>query len=216
MTSVIVKNKSGYLLFCDDVRESIKKENPEIKSVDVVKKMGDGWRNLPSDQKEAYQQKATVDKERYLKEKEQWAVENPGVIMEKKKPKAKREKKSAAPSAAAAEEIVILDHELVQEDAPVVEAPAPTKKATKSKAKVAAATVVVPEVVATPEPEVKVDGEPEKKSKTLNKFQNFCAIQRPKLKAEKPQFKLKDISGELSVMWKALSPQEQDGYAVTA
>lgn len=216
MTSVIVKNKSGYLLFCDDVRESIKKENPEIKSVDVVKKMGDGWRNLPSDQKEAYQQKATVDKERYLKEKEQWAVENPGVIMEKKKPKAKREKKSAAPSAAAAEEIVILDHELVQEDAPVVEAPAPTKKATKSKAKVAAATVVVPEVVVTPEAEVKVDGEPEKKSKTLNKFQNFCAIQRPKLKAEKPQLKLKDISGELSVMWKALSPQEQDGFAVTA
>lgn len=184
MTTVLpLKNKSGYLHYCSDVRPTIQKAFPDIKSVDIVKKQGDGWKSLSAEDKQKYEEKAKVDKERYLKEKDDWALKNPGVVIEKKV-KVKRGKKAAAtPAAAEDEEIVILDDELVQEPVPVPAA-------------------VVPEVV-----EIK-----EKKARAPNKFQNFCKAYRPKLKVEKPKLQPKEVLTELGALWKALSPEEQEKY----
>lgn len=198
-SSVPIKNKSGYLLYCSDVRETIKASNPEIKSVEIVKRMGEGWRNLADDKKKGYEDRAIVDKERFLKEKEAWVASNPGVDMTVTKTK-KRVKK-ATTAEPEPEEIVIMDHELVQEE--VVEAPlAPKKRGTKK-------AVVTEPVVEAPAPVVVV----EEKKKPLNKFQNFCSIQRAKLKVEKPQLKPKEVTTELGALWKALSPQEQEAFS---
>jgi structure-specific recognition protein 1 len=184
MTTVLpLKNKSGYLHYCSDVRPTIQKAFPDIKSVDIVKKQGDGWKSLSAEDKQKYEEKAKVDKERYLKEKDEWALKNPGVVIEKKV-KVKRAKKAVA-NPAEEEEIVILDEELVQEEAPV-------------------APVVVAPVV---EEAVK-----EKKARAPNKFQNFCKAYRPKLKVEKPKLQPKEVLTELGALWKALSPEEQEKY----
>jgi hypothetical protein len=212
-SSLPIKNKSGYLLYCGDVRETIKSNHPEIKSVEIVKKMGEGWKALSDGQKKEYETKAAQDKERFLKEKEQWTAANPDVVIPEKKTR-KRTKKEVAPAAAAAavvEEIVVEDHELVQEEPAV----APKKRGKKAAVKVAvdgtplvaaAAPVVEPVVV---EPVVVA----EDKKKPLNKFQNFCSIQRAKLKVEKPQLKPKEVTTELGALWKALSPQEQEAFS---
>lgn len=182
-TALPLKNKSGYLHYCSDVRPTIQKAFPDIKSVDIVKKQGDGWKSLSAEDKQKYDEKAKVDKERYLKEKDEWALKNPGVVIEKKV-KVKRAKKAVA-NPAEEEEIVILDEELVQEEAPV-------------------APVVVAPVV---EEAVK-----EKKARAPNKFQNFCKAYRPKLKVEKPKLQPKEVLTELGALWKALSPEEQEKY----
>jgi hypothetical protein len=184
MTTVLpLKNKSGYLHYCSDVRPTIQKAFPDIKSVDIVKKQGDGWKTLSAEDKQKYEERAKVDKERYLKEKDEWALKNPGVVIEKKV-KVKRGKK--ATPAAEEEEIVILDEELVQEEAPVA----------------------APEVVAV----VVEEPAKEKKARAPNKFQNFCKAYRPKLKVEKPKLQPKEVLTELGAMWKALSPEEQEKY----
>jgi hypothetical protein len=185
-TALPLKNKSGYLHYCSDIRPVIRKSFPDIKSVDIVKKQGDGWKNLSDEEKYKYEEKAKVDKERYLKEKDEWAMSNPNVIIEKKV-KVKRAKKAVAAPAAEEEEIVILDEELVQEDAP--------------------AAVVAPAAVAIVEEAVK-----EKKARAPNKFQNFCKVLRPKLKVDKPKLQPKEVLTELGAMWKALSPEEQEKY----
>ncbi len=71
-SSLPVKNKSGYLIYCGEVRETIKTSHPDIKSVEIVKKMGEGWKSLSEDKKKEYDTKAVQDKERFLKEKEEW------------------------------------------------------------------------------------------------------------------------------------------------
>ena len=48
------KPKSAYLLFCDDERPGIYKENPEFKMGDVAKCLGKKWRNLDEVSKQKY------------------------------------------------------------------------------------------------------------------------------------------------------------------
>ena len=195
-TALPLKNKSGYLHYCADVRSTIVKSNEGIKSVDIVKKMGEGWKALSDGEKQKYEKRAVDDKERYLKEKDEWTASNPGVVIEKKV-KAKRTKKQDA-GAAVEEEIVILDEELVQEE-PVVAVKVPAGK------KKAVAAAVEP-VAAAAEPVA------EKKARAPNKFQNFCKLERPKLKVSKPQLQPKEVLTELGALWKALSTQEQDKF----
>ena len=48
------KPKSAYLLFCDDERPGIYKENPEFKMGDVAKILGSKWRALDDESKQKY------------------------------------------------------------------------------------------------------------------------------------------------------------------
>jgi hypothetical protein len=214
MTSTLpVKNKSGYLIYCSEVRETIKASNPEIKSVEIVKKMGDGWRTLSDDKKKDYEKKALVDKERFLAEKEAWIANNPEADGLPKKVVKKRTKK--APSAAAEPEpepepevVVVEEHELVQEKAPAAPeapvAPAPKKKTKKAVAAAPAAPAVEAPVAKAP----LVLTVEDKKPKKMNKFQEFCSIEREKLKIEKPDLKPKEVVTELAAMWNALKEKE--------
>lgn len=203
MTSTLpVKNKSGYLIYCSEVRETIKASNPEIKSVEIVKKMGEGWKALSDDKKKDYEKKASADKERFLAEKEAWIANNPGADGLPKKVVKKRTKKasSAEPEP---DVVVVEEHELVQEEAPVPPAPKKkTKKAVSPPAPVVEAPVAKAPLVLTVKP------------KTINKFLNFCNIQRAKLKVEKPHLKPKEVTTELGALWKALTPQQQESFVV--
>lgn len=204
MTSTLpVKNKSGYLIYCSEVRETIKASNPEIKSVEIVKKMGEGWKALSEGMKKEYEKKASADKERFLAEKEAWIANNPGADALPKKVVKKRTKKA---SSAEPEVVVVEEHELVQEEAPVPPAPKKnTKKAVAPPAPVVEAPVAKAPLVLTLE---------DKKPKTISNYLNFSNIQRAKLKVEKPQLKPKEVVTEIAAMWNALTRQEKDGFAV--
>ena len=206
-SSLPIKNKSGYLIYCGDVRETIQSSHPDIKSVEIVKKMGVGWKALSDVQRKEYETRASQDKERFLREKEEWTAANPGVVVSTQKKTRKRTKKEDV----VVEQIVVEDHELIQEP-PVVSA-LPKKRGKKAAVVVAAAAAATAVVQPETPPAVAVAAPPaDDKKKHFNKFQNFCSIQRAKLKVDKPQLKPKEVTTEVNAMWKALTPQEQDGF----
>jgi len=60
--------KNAFIFFCNEKREEVKKENPEIKSNEITKKLGEMWKDVDEDNKNSYQQMAKDDKDRYAKE----------------------------------------------------------------------------------------------------------------------------------------------------
>jgi hypothetical protein len=61
---------SGYLYFTQDHRPKLKAAFPEKGFTEIAKLLGDQWNKLAAAVREQYQQRATVDKARYQKEKE--------------------------------------------------------------------------------------------------------------------------------------------------
>ncbi|CAI5503796.1 unnamed protein product [Closterium sp. Naga37s-1] len=51
-----------YIIFSNDIRESIKQRNPDMKPTDIMKAIGEQWRNLPKEEKKTYEDKAEVEK----------------------------------------------------------------------------------------------------------------------------------------------------------
>lgn len=62
------KNKNGYMFFCQDKRESVKKSNPNTDGKELVRLLSQMWNNMDTKQKAPYQQKADTDKVRYATE----------------------------------------------------------------------------------------------------------------------------------------------------
>lgn len=68
------KSKSAYLYFCEEERRRIKEAQPGLTSTQITVMLGQRWNDLKDDVSRAtelasYEQKATADNERYLKEK---------------------------------------------------------------------------------------------------------------------------------------------------
>jgi len=57
------------MFYIADQRETIAKSKPDLKQPDIVKLLGEQWRNMSAQEKEPYQQKAEADKARYEKER---------------------------------------------------------------------------------------------------------------------------------------------------
>ena len=87
--------KNAYIFFCNDARAEVKKENPEMKSTDIVKKMGEMWKEISSKKKTEYQEMASDDKKRYAEEIEGYEPKD-GF----KSPKKTKKEKSDAPKRA--------------------------------------------------------------------------------------------------------------------
>lgn len=65
-----IKNLSNYLHFSKEFRPKIVKENPEIKSKDIMKKIAEEWNKIKEDpkKKKKYDDIAIKDKKRYDKD----------------------------------------------------------------------------------------------------------------------------------------------------
>ncbi|EOA23621.1 hypothetical protein CARUB_v10016819mg [Capsella rubella] len=59
---------SGFMFFSQMERDNIKKEHPGIAFGEVGKVLGDKWRQMSAEEKEPYEAKAQVDKQRYKDE----------------------------------------------------------------------------------------------------------------------------------------------------
>lgn len=59
---------SAYFIFSNEIRPTVKKQNPDAKITDMSKIIGDMWKGMDDGKKAKYQKKADTDKERYEKE----------------------------------------------------------------------------------------------------------------------------------------------------
>lgn len=84
------RGKSSYILFCQDAREKIVKNNPVFTTTDVMKELGSKWRGLSEKEKGKYVKLSVKDKQRYEKELKTYKEKNPDVNVEK--PKSTRKK----------------------------------------------------------------------------------------------------------------------------
>lgn len=73
-----IKNISNYLHFSKEFRPKIVKENPELKSKDVMKKIAEEWNKIKEDpkKKKKYDDIAVKDKKRYDKEISEYKISN--------------------------------------------------------------------------------------------------------------------------------------------
>lgn len=63
---------NAYMVFCRLERARVKQENPELPFGQIGAKLGEVWRNMSADEKQPYEDRAGVDRERYRREMEQY------------------------------------------------------------------------------------------------------------------------------------------------
>ena len=61
---------SAYVFYCNDKRQSIKKEYPDKSFGEITKTLSELWKNIDNDEKKYYIEKAENDKKRYNIEKD--------------------------------------------------------------------------------------------------------------------------------------------------
>lgn len=59
---------SAYMIFVQETRPVIVRDNPDMGALDIMKQVGYQWQGLTEKQRQYFQDKADVDKVRYLKE----------------------------------------------------------------------------------------------------------------------------------------------------
>lgn len=192
----VQKNLSGYIIFCKDVRDTVKAENPELNNKQIMTEMGNRWRNADEDTKKKYDVLASADKERYLREK------------------------SAHADGGGASESKEVEPE-PQPEVAVVEAPVPEstpalKKKGGSKKKktgdvVVEETVLVPEPVPVPVPAPAAPAAPVAKKGGNNGYINYSKLMRASVSAE-TGLDFKGTTAELSKRWKVLSDDDKQKY----
>jgi hypothetical protein len=94
-SSVPKKALSAYILFCNANRDDIKKENPEMKFVDITRELGSRWNNLSAKDKQVYTDLHDKDVERYQKEIESSGVQVQPPAKKSTKEKVEKPKKEA-------------------------------------------------------------------------------------------------------------------------
>lgn len=94
---------SAWIIFTNEQRHKFKSENPNSSTTELTTLMSQEWRNMTDEDKKKYEDLAEVDKQRYMKEKEEYESnsdsensENSGNESEKPK-KVKKEKDPDAP-----------------------------------------------------------------------------------------------------------------------
>jgi len=102
---------SGYIIFCQDKREEIKSENPEMKTTEITKELGRQWKELSQEEKDEYNQRSK-DMNAELKAQSE---------DEEEKPKKQKGKKKAEEEPEVEEEEAEEEPEVEEEEEPEVE-----------------------------------------------------------------------------------------------
>ena len=86
---------SAWIIYTNEMRPKFKADNPEKSTTELTTLMSQEWRNMTDEDKKKYIDLAEVDKQRYMKEKDEY---NDTSDSENEKPKkAKKEKDPDAP-----------------------------------------------------------------------------------------------------------------------
>lgn len=91
---------TAFMVWMNENREEIKKDNPGIKITEIAKKAGEIWGTLTD--KTKWEEKAGKDKERYTKEMEEYKASGGAAAAGEKRKKDKENEKASSGAAAAA------------------------------------------------------------------------------------------------------------------
>lgn len=83
---------TAFMMWLNETREQIKRDNPGIKVTEIAKKGGEMWRELKD--KSVWEEKAAKDKERYANEMKTYKPTDNGETSSSAKSSAKRKKES--------------------------------------------------------------------------------------------------------------------------
>jgi hypothetical protein len=57
--------KNAYMFYCEKMRQSIKEENPNMNMIEITRLIASNWKKLSDQEKIEFQEKASLDKNRY-------------------------------------------------------------------------------------------------------------------------------------------------------
>ena len=122
--------KSGYLYFCEDLRNKLKSENPNLKSTEITSELGRLWNELKADESRSselavYERQASDDKSRYNSQKVDDLPSKEVVKTPSKKEAPKKGKKAA--------QVDVDDVELVEDEEVVPKAGKKNKEVVPAK-----------------------------------------------------------------------------------
>ena len=233
------RSKSSYLFFCNEERLKIKKEKPDLSAKEITAELGVRWNALKKKGDkyvQKYEKMAQDDKARYEEEKTSYVPDPLYEAMSGKKAK-----DPSAPKRAKSSYLFFCESErkVLKKEQPDLSAKEITselgnrwnalkddKKRTKEYQKFVklaeqdkvryqnekqGATSSSTEEVAEPKKASKKSAKKDS-GEELSGYQLFCHEQRPVVKKSNKGMKAKEITKELSKMWKALSPEEQKKY----
>ncbi len=220
--------KNAFVFFCADNREDVKKENPKLKSPELMKKLGEMWKDADEDMKKEYQEKAATDKKRFVQEMEEYEPKE-GFKCPKKSSKAERTSPKRARSAyiffcsdkrAEVAAKGLKNTEILKELGKMWSNLSEKKK--KPYAKMAEEDKKrYDEEMKTYVPEDDDSkGKKGKKGKSakagekrpLSSYMLFCKDKRDEVKKENPELKSTEITKKLGELWRGLSEKKKKKY----
>ena len=220
--------KSAYLYFCEKYRGQVKKElGDNATATNITKELGKRWNKLKKKggkELNELQKSADADKQRYLQEKETYEPSD-GFKKQSKGPKRAKsaylyfceinrptvsKKLGNVPTTEITKKLGKMWNDLKKSgDISKYETMAEKDRQRYEKEK----SVEKPVQKARKKNSTKkkvVESTPTTRKKTG--YQIFCASKRPELKKANPSYDAKDITKELSRLWRSLDQSEKDSY----
>lgn len=184
---------SSYMYYCQDNRDSVKAQNPNMNGKEITTELGKRWKNLTQEQKVPYESKATADKSRFETEKSTETQQTP-----------KSKQEAPTPSKQPSESKSKQEPPKAKATAPKATGPkttAPSKQTTESKQ--------------APSKNVS-ESKAKSSSKNTPGFDCFCEEQTEDIQSENPQWSSRKINAELSKRWQELSSDDREAYEMEA
>lgn len=193
--------KSAFIFYCEDVREQIKKEIPNIKVTDIIVEQSKRWKELKEKNPkkvDQYLKKALKDKIRYENEKKEYernklmkeSTEDKKVIKEEYESEDESEHETEKEPEVKKSKKITLEEDSSSDD----EKPISIVKKETSKSK-------------------KVKEEVVENKKEDTGFENFYNKKYKKIKKSNPEYSDDKISDKIKKKWKKLSEEDQLKYA---
>lgn len=89
---------SAWIIYTNEMRPKFKADNPDKSTTELTTLMSQEWRNMTDEDKKKYTDLADVDKQRYMKEKDEYESNSDSENSDSEKPKkVKKEKDPNAP-----------------------------------------------------------------------------------------------------------------------
>ena len=90
---------SAWIIYTNELRSKFKADNPDKSTTELTTLMSQEWRNMTDEDKKKYTDLAIVDKERYMKEMDEYESNSDNDSSDSEKPKkVKKEKDPKAPN----------------------------------------------------------------------------------------------------------------------
>ena len=181
---------SSYMYYCQDNREIVKSQNPNMNGKEITTELGKLWKQLSDEQKVPYEAKATADKSRFESEKAQSGEKTESKSRSSRSKTTKSQPKTEGSLSKSQSKTEASPSKPPQKD---VKASQSSSKSSKPAKKEASAS-----------------------AKKSPGFECFCEEQTDDIQSENPDWSSRKINSELLKRWQELSSDDREAYEMEA